>query len=260
MHWDTIHPEPGIKKNVKPSPDKHHESTDRRKLKLEDAVYLWNISAAVVMKQPINFSLSVLQAAVCDSGVPRKVLPLYESWSGGASVWHCVQAETSCGTRDQNPCPTGAVLLEMSLLKTINVSKLRGLKRRGSVCYLVKECLVSHERIWWLSLDLIYLKVEDKYYLCWFEQHLIITSAPLLHKMSQRKPHLAFVSRLCSDCPHWNVLWRLSSLLLRRRGRPWAHSGERLHLCLRDTRAIQTGADPLQARRYNTLFISQKSL
>lgn len=77
----------------------------------------------MVMQQPINFSLSVLQAAVCDSGVPRKVLSLYESRGGGASIWHRVQAETSCGPRDQNPCPTGAVLFESSPFKAINVSE-----------------------------------------------------------------------------------------------------------------------------------------
>lgn len=128
MQWDKIRSEPSIKQSVKSSPDKHHERSDRRKLKLEDAVYLGNISPATVMKQPINFSLFVLQTLVCDSGVPRKVLPLHESRGGGASFWHRVQAETSCGPRDQNPCPTGAVLLETSLFKAINVSKLRGLK------------------------------------------------------------------------------------------------------------------------------------
>lgn len=98
------------------------------------------------MKQPINFSLSVLQATVCDSGVPRKVLPLYESRGGGASVWHCVQVETSCGTGDQNPCPTGAVLLEMSFLETINVFKLRGLKTVFAILRKVKECFQCVER------------------------------------------------------------------------------------------------------------------
>lgn len=82
----------------------------------------------MVMKQPISCSLSVLQAAVRDSGVPRKVFPLYESRRGGASVWHRVQAETSCGTGDQNPCPTGAVLSDMSLMITIYASKLGGLR------------------------------------------------------------------------------------------------------------------------------------
>lgn len=75
------------------------------------------------MKQPINFSPSVFQAPLRDSGVPRKVLPLYESRGGRATFWHRVQTETSCGPRDQNPCSTGAVLLETSLFKAINVSK-----------------------------------------------------------------------------------------------------------------------------------------
>lgn len=94
-------------------------------LKLEDAVYLWNLAPAMVMKQPINLAPSVLQALVCDSGVPRKVLPLYESRGGGASLWHCVQAETSCGPRDQNPCSTGAASFEMLLLEDTNVSEWR---------------------------------------------------------------------------------------------------------------------------------------
>lgn len=54
---------------------------------------------------------------------------------------------------------------------------------------------------------------------------------------------------LFADRPHWNVLRRLSPLLLRWRRRPWDHSGERLHLRVRDARAIQTRADPLKTRR-----------
>lgn len=61
----------------------------------------------MVMKQPIKSSRSVVQAPVCDSGVSRKVLPLYESRGGGAPLWHRVQVETSCGPRDQNTYPTG---------------------------------------------------------------------------------------------------------------------------------------------------------
>lgn len=142
MQRDKIRSEPSVKKIVKPGWDKHRERSDRRKLKLEDGVYLWNISPAAATKQPINFSLSVLQAPVRDSGVPRKVLPLHESRGGGASFWHRVQAETGCGPRDQNPCPTGAVLWKTSLFEAINVSKLRVLKM---VCYLEETgWVVSH--------------------------------------------------------------------------------------------------------------------
>jgi len=67
-----------------------------------------NIGPAVVMEQPVGVALCVLQAPVCDCGVPGEMLPLHESRGGGASFWHRVQAETSCGPRDQNSCPTGA--------------------------------------------------------------------------------------------------------------------------------------------------------
>lgn len=112
------------------------------------------------MEQPINFTLSVLQALVCDSGVPRKVLPLYESRGGGASFWHRVQAETSCGPRDQNPCSTGAASFETFLLEDINVSELRGLNLvRATVRKLDVDGVfsVSHERICWLNLCLLCL-------------------------------------------------------------------------------------------------------
>lgn len=62
---------------------------------------------------------------------------------------------------------------------------------------------------------------------------------------------LSSIALYLADCPHWNVLWWLSSFLLRWWRWPWDHSGEWLHLCLRDTRAIQTRADPLQAMWYN---------
>lgn len=62
------------------------------------------------------------------------------------------------------------------------------------------------------------------------------------------------IPRHCLDCSHWNVLRWLSSLLLRRWRRPRDHSGEWLHLCFWDTRAVQTGADPLQAMWYDILF------
>lgn len=104
-----------IKESVKDAWDKHHETSDRKRLKLEVSVYLWRPVQLLVIKQTINFRPSVFQAAVCDSGVPRKVLPLYESRGGRASFWHCVQAETSRGSRDQNTGPTGDVLLETSL-------------------------------------------------------------------------------------------------------------------------------------------------
>lgn len=52
---------------------------------------------------------SVLQATVCDGGVSRKVFQLHESWGGSTFVRHHVQAKKSCGTRDQNPCTTGAL-------------------------------------------------------------------------------------------------------------------------------------------------------
>lgn len=61
------------------------------------------------MEQTIHSDTSLLQAAVCDSGVPGEMLPLHEGRRGRASFWHRVQAETSCGPRDQNPFPTGAV-------------------------------------------------------------------------------------------------------------------------------------------------------
>ena len=108
MRGDVMCSGRGIKKSVKPGLAEPQKRCDRRELKLGDAMYLWNISPAAVMEQPINLDMSVLQAAVCDSGVPRKVLPLYESRGGGAALRHRVQAETSCGPRDQNPCATGA--------------------------------------------------------------------------------------------------------------------------------------------------------
>lgn len=189
MHWDKMHFEPDVQTNVKANPAKNNKRSDRRELKLVDAVCVGNISAGVVMKQPIICSPFVLQASLCDSGVPGKVFPLYESWGGSASVWHNFQAETSCGTRDQNPCPTGAALSWVSISKNVNISRI---------------ILISSES----------------------SENLVL-----------------------SDCPYGNVLWRLSSLLLRWRWRPWGHSGERLHFCLWDTRVIQTRADPLQTRR-----------
>lgn len=67
------------------------------------------------MKQPVN-SVLVFQATVCDGGVSRKVFQLYESWGGCTFVRHHVQAEKSCGTGDQNPCTTGAILMISGLL------------------------------------------------------------------------------------------------------------------------------------------------
>lgn len=64
---------------------------------------------------------------------------------------------------------------------------------------------------------------------------------------------------LRADCPHWDVLWWLSSLLLWRWWRPWDHSGERLHLCIRDAWVVQTGTDPVQARRHDIRCIPLNS-
>lgn len=77
------------------------------------------------MKQPVNCCPCALQATVCDSGVSRKVFQLYESWGGSSFVGHHVQAEKSCGTRDQNPCPTGAI----DYLQGDSCRKLRGSKK-----------------------------------------------------------------------------------------------------------------------------------
>ena len=162
MQWDKIQSEPSTKKTT----NWHHERCDRRKLKIEDSIYLWNTGPAVVMKQPINFSLFLLQATVCDSGVPRKVLSLYESRGGGASLWHCVQAETSCGPRDQNPGATGAASFETFYFKANKVTKLRGLK---IVCATLRKLV---ERLFpWVNLVVMFVfdlfSVEDKNYLSW---------------------------------------------------------------------------------------------
>lgn len=64
-------------------------------------------------------------------------------------------------------------------------------------------------------------------------------STLIIRIMSSTAPHFHEGSVLLfPDCPNWNVLRRLSSLFLWRRWRPWDHSGEWLHLCLWDTRAI----------------------
>lgn len=131
------------------------------------------------MKQPINCGPSVLQAAVCDSGVPRKVLALYESRGGGASLWHRVQAETSCGTRDQNPCPTGAVLFHLSW--TVIISKLSGIKivLDSKGLFL---CKPFDSLVFFVVVVFIYLIVKVKYYLCRFEQHCLVS-----HRLSSLK-------------------------------------------------------------------------
>lgn len=124
---DEIQSEPGVKKMCQ---DQHQETSDRRRLKLEDAVYLGNISPAAVTKQPINSSHFCVAARCMWQWCTKESAPTV--WESG---WLCLSPAPCPGwdklwPRRPKSLPNRCCLISnWTSFKAITVSKVRGSER-----------------------------------------------------------------------------------------------------------------------------------